>query len=102
MPIPGHWHLAGLDFLGKVWFRKRFVPEQAEGSRLCFKGVDYMARVWFNGNYLGSHTGYFDPFYFDVSDNMEPGRENIVAAPRGMERAGPGYDHRGNMGTCVS
>jgi beta-mannosidase len=79
MPIPGHWHLAGLDFLGKVWFRKRFVPEQAEGSRLCFKGVDYMARVWFNGNYLGSHTGYFDPFYFDVSDNMEPGRENIVA-----------------------
>jgi len=79
MEIPGHWYLAGLDFPGKVWFRKRFSLEAAEGARLSFQGVDYMARVWLNGKYLGGHTGYFDPFSFEITPYLEPGRENLLA-----------------------
>jgi len=79
MEIPSHWHLAGLDFLGKVWFRKRFTAEPAESIRLCFQAVDYSARVWLNGKFLGEHTGYFDPFAFDVTDALARGRENIIA-----------------------
>jgi beta-mannosidase len=79
MEIPGHWHLAGLDFHGKVWFRKKFKSEFAEGARLFFQGVDYAARVWLNGKLLGIHTGYFDPFSFEVSHHLKAGQENLIA-----------------------
>ncbi len=96
MDIPGHWHLAGLDFTGKVWFRKRFRTESAQGTRLCFQGVDYAARVWLNGKFLGTHTGYFEPFAFDVSPHLKPGTENLVT----VEVDGspdPGFPFRKNF-----
>ena len=33
---------------------------------LKFHGSDYKTKVWLNNKYLGSHTGYFQPFEFNV------------------------------------
>ncbi|HLV33931.1 MAG TPA: glycoside hydrolase family 2 TIM barrel-domain containing protein [Spirillospora sp.] len=46
--------------------------------RLRFGGVDYFAEVWLNGCFLGRHEGHFAPFEYDVTDLIQPGRENIL------------------------
>jgi beta-mannosidase len=82
MDLPNNWYLAGLNYHGVIWFRRRFtVPAEWEGRvvRLRFEGVDYYAQVWLNGEPLGRHEGYFQPFQFDVQDLLNYGGENVLA-----------------------
>ena len=54
-----------------LWYRKTFAAKHvAKGQRmfLVFEGVDWEAEVWLNGKRLGSHSVYFEPFRFDVTD----------------------------------
>ena len=71
MQIPTNWYLSDLgDFFGSVWFRTQFdAPIGSTGKDviLKFNAVDYYADVWLNGEYLGSHEGYFAPFEFNVT-----------------------------------
>ncbi|MCX6024144.1 MAG: beta galactosidase jelly roll domain-containing protein [Chloroflexi bacterium] len=81
MWLPNNWRLAGLDYAGVVWFRRRFrVPAAMRGRRvrLRFDGVDYLAKVYLNGALLGAHEGYFQPFEFDVTAGLLAG-ENVLA-----------------------
>ncbi|MCX6151205.1 MAG: hypothetical protein NTX22_11815 [Ignavibacteriales bacterium] len=74
MEIPQNWQLAGLDnFNGAIWFLKHFdLPEPKDGIKILkFFGVDYFADVWLNGNYLGNHEGYFQPFYFNITHTVQ-------------------------------
>jgi hypothetical protein len=45
---------------------------------LCFKGVDYKAHVFVNGNYHGSHEGFFAPFEFEITRSLRPGINTLV------------------------
>ena len=45
---------------------------------LCFQGVDYKAQVFLNGNYVGSHEGFFAPFEFDVTSNLRAGTNTLL------------------------
>jgi beta-galactosidase/beta-glucuronidase len=79
MSIPQNWFLGGLDHHGVVWFRTQFRHLQHEGfTSLHFDGVDYFADVYVNGQHLGNHTGYFEPFAFDVTGTLRSGK-NILA-----------------------
>ena len=82
MDIPTNWYLTEVgDYFGVAWFATAFsVPQEMEGQHLTlrFRAVDYEADVWLNGEYLGSHLGYFAPFEFDVTDLVKPGRANVV------------------------
>ncbi|MGN1077046.1 MAG: glycoside hydrolase family 2 protein [Candidatus Gallimonas sp.] len=77
-----------------MWYKKEFV------STLCgkhillnFNAVDYSAEVWLNGKYLGSHTGGYTAFSFDVSDYLQKNNILVVkvtdrydtAQPRGKQ-----------------
>jgi beta-mannosidase len=80
MEIPCNWHLGGLpNFFGKVKFVKSFqyqlTPEKK--GYLCFNGVDYNCSVKLNGNFVGSHTGYFQKFEFDATNYLVNG-ENLL------------------------
>lgn len=97
--VPGHWHLSGLpDHDGRVWYAHTFeTAAQAaeEAAFLRFEGVDYEARVWLNDAYLGSHTGYFEAFEFQVDAQLRPGSNTLwvqVNAPR--EAAGTVWPDR--------
>ena len=80
MHIPQNWFLAGLDYHGVVWFRYRFdhqLPSRTYAT-LRFDGVDYFAEVYLNGEALGRHEGYFEPFQFDVTQVLRSGK-NMLA-----------------------
>ena len=79
MHIPQNWFLGGLDQHGVVWFRREFnYKPDDEFTRLHFDGVDYFADVYLNGNRLGQHAGYFEPFSFDISGLLKSGKNNLA------------------------
>lgn len=54
---------------------------------LKFHGVDYKAKVWLNKNLLGTHTGYFQPFEFNVTNKIKQGKNIIeIEADPGLEK----------------
>ena len=45
---------------------------------ICFKAVDYKASVFINGNYCGSHEGFFAPFEFEITKVAKIGHNSIL------------------------
>lgn len=45
---------------------------------VTFKGVDYKAHVYVNGNYVGSHEGFFAPFQFECTAAVSEGSNILV------------------------
>ncbi|MGB9663620.1 MAG: glycoside hydrolase family 2 protein [Ignavibacteria bacterium] len=88
MKIPSNWQVGGLDnYAGSVWFIKTFYLNDVKfnNSILEFLGVDYFADVWLNDNYLGNHEGYFQKFFFDVSNYLIEGENQLfvrVTSPK--------------------
>lgn len=78
MSIPNNWETGGLkNHKGKVLFRKSFIIKQLKTYWLRFHGVDYKATVWLNNKLLGIHTGYFQPFEFNITKHIKEG-ENLL------------------------
>ncbi len=62
------------------WYRTTFAaPPSQPGQRqwLCFDGVDWEGQVYLNGELLGKHSGYYEPFRFDVTGKLKD--KNTVA-----------------------
>lgn len=83
MKVPSNWELEGLhNYSGVVWFIKYFSVSQKEIIKnlkiLEFNGVDYNADVWLNDEYLGTHEGYFQKFFFDVSEKIKSENRIVV------------------------
>jgi beta-mannosidase len=81
--VPSNWYLEGFDVAGVNWYRRQIDVPSLPGKAITllrFEGVDYFADVWLNGVYLGSHEGYFEPFSFDVSTVLRPGKRNELVA----------------------
>ncbi len=63
-----------------VWYRRELsVPAEFKGKRvlLHFGAADYIAKVWLDGHYLGSHTGGYTPFSFDITNYVKPGEKRV-------------------------
>lgn len=91
MAIPQSWQLGGLeDFNGVVRFTRSFTADAPPDERtfLRFQGVDYEATVRLNGVELGTHTGYFQAFEYEVTDVLRPHNELevLVSCPREDEK----------------
>ena len=68
------------DFIPAVWYRRVVeIPADKLTGRvfLHFGAVDYKAIVYVNGKEVGSHTGGYVHFGFDVTDYVKAG-ENVV------------------------
>ena len=64
-----------------LWYRMRFsVPKKWKGQRvlLHFGAADWRADVWVNGVKVGSHTGGYTPFTFDVTPALEGTSNTLV------------------------
>ena len=64
------------------WYRTVFKAGKTSGDErlwLCFDGVDWETEVYLNGQLLGRHRVYYEPFRFDVTDKV---KDNNVLAVR--------------------
>ena len=63
-----------------LWYEKTFaVPNNWKNGRvlLHFGAVDWMADVWVNDIKVGSHTGGYTPFTFDITQALQ-GKNNTM------------------------
>lgn len=64
------------------WYRKNFfIPSSDDGKRIFieFDGVFRDAKVWVNGFYCGHEPSGYHSFYFDVSEYLNYGGNNVVS-----------------------
>ncbi|MCY3022725.1 MAG: beta-galactosidase [Planctomycetota bacterium] len=62
------------------WYRLDFECPAGDAAvlRLRFEGVDYFAKVWLNGELLGEHEGYYEPFEFGIESVVRRGGKNAL------------------------
>ncbi|MEO5915280.1 MAG: sugar-binding domain-containing protein [Luteolibacter sp.] len=78
-----------------LWY-KRPLPGLKAGKRtiLNFEAVDYTTTVWVNGKRIGSHTGGFTPFSYDITPALKAdGNELLVR----VDDATEGYQLHGKQ-----
>jgi beta-galactosidase len=67
---------------GTGWYRKAFsVPQEQQGKRLLiqFDGVYMNAELWLNGQSLGEHPYGYTSFWFDLTNKIKFGGNNVIA-----------------------
>lgn len=58
----------------RVWYKRNFKvdnPNEKGRILLHFGASDWETRVWVNEEYVGSHQGGYDPFTFDITDQVK-------------------------------
>jgi beta-glucuronidase len=67
---------------GVTWFARSFLPDLDFSpdtfQRLCFEGVLSRCSIWINKRHVGEREGGYTPCYFDVTDFLVPGEENVI------------------------
>ncbi len=72
----------GLPFIGIGWYRLKFkAPAFTSGKRasLIFDGAMSNAKVFVNGKEVGAWPYGYNSFYFDVTDKLIAGGDNVLA-----------------------
>ena len=68
---------------GTGWYRKSFIVDKSDQGKefsIYFDGVYMESDVWINGHYLGSHKHGYTPFYYNLTNFLNPtGKENTLA-----------------------
>ena len=88
--VPEHWDRYDLEeYDGVGWFATTFeIEDLSKPLALFFGGVDDDAEVWVNGKSIGTHIGYSEPFFLELSDAVRPGENELVV--RVNDYSGPG------------
>jgi hypothetical protein len=75
------WAAESNYYKGNCWYRKTFgVPSGTKKLFIEFEGAMQVATVYVNGAQVGQHsTSGYTPFYFDISNYLKRGDNNVVA-----------------------
>ncbi|MBI3110262.1 MAG: alpha-glucosidase C-terminal domain-containing protein [Ignavibacteriales bacterium] len=88
--VPDYWERYNLpSYDGVGWFTTKFdynAPLQPRA--LFFGGVDDDAEVWVNGKNVGSHAGYSEAFFLEITNVLRQGTNELTI--RVVDLAGPG------------
>jgi beta-galactosidase len=72
----------GFTMGGTAWYRKHFkVPEDFRNRciYLLFEGIYMNADVWINSMHMGNHPYGYTSFWYDVTEHLDPGAQNVIA-----------------------
>ncbi len=61
-----------------VWYARKIQGKAGKRSILHFEGADHDTEVYVNGKYVGSHSGAYSRFSFDVTDYLADGEGLLV------------------------
>jgi beta-glucuronidase len=84
MNVPGDWNSQSEQLLyyeGSIWYKHSFEYEKSAPENrvfIHFGAVNYRADVYLNGHKLGTHTGGFTPFSFEVTDLLRPANNFLI------------------------
>jgi hypothetical protein len=82
VPYPIESALSGIQrHEDNMFYRRTFtVPSTWNGRqvRLNFGAVTWETRVWVNGTQVGTHTGGYDAFSFDITSALRTGANEII------------------------
>ncbi len=86
MPVPSSYNdiysdREFSDHVGNMLYKTEFIVNEAMLSQrlfLRFGSVTHKAEVWVNGIFIGSHTGGFLPFEFDITEQSHLGRNELT------------------------
>lgn len=83
VPFVPEAELSGIARNGEtcLWYRRSVtVPDKWKGKRILlhFGAVDRIATVFINDKKVGSHTGGYGSFSFDITDYLESGVNTLV------------------------
>ena len=83
LDVPGDWNTQRESLFlyeGTIWYRKTFDYPSNAGTRLFlyFGAANYEAIVYLNGEKLGSHTGGFTPFAFEITGKTREKGNSVV------------------------
>lgn len=73
--------LARTGFIKNVWYRRTFdLPKTWKSPRtlLHIGACDYETSVWLNGKLLGKHVGGSEPITFEITKQLQPGRNTVI------------------------
>ena len=79
------------DFMNCVWYRRDIeIPQDWRGGRvlLHFGAVDHTASVYLNGQLIGTHSGGYASFRFDITDALRPGANSLCVSAEDDHRGG--------------
>lgn len=82
----------------ELWYNRTFtVPAQwkKQNVLLHFGAVDWRADVWVNDVKVGSHTGGYTPFSFDITQALKAGENTLTV--RVWDPTDRGYQPRGKQ-----
>ncbi|KZV89230.1 alpha-L-arabinofuranosidase B [Exidia glandulosa HHB12029] len=103
VPFPQEAALSGIMRHEKhSFYRRAFTVPAAWKDRhvqLNFGAVNWMATVWINGKNVGTHTGAYESFSFNITSQLKSGDNEIIVGvyspvdsegiPIGKQRNGP-------------
>lgn len=84
-----------------LWYKRIFtVPKSWRGHDILlnFGAVDWQTDVWVNGVKVGSHTGGYTPFSFNITPVLKAGGDNELVV-RVWDPTDKGYQPRGKQVT---
>lgn len=75
------------DFMNGVWYKRTVELKKPTGRvRLHFGAVDYRCKAFVNGSVAGEHTGGYSSFFFDITDLLLEGENEITVFARDDSR----------------
>ncbi|HMQ45990.1 MAG TPA: glycoside hydrolase family 2 TIM barrel-domain containing protein [Saprospiraceae bacterium] len=81
--VPGDWNTQQAELLyyeGAMWYKTSFQQLSSAQERLFlyFGAANYQADVYLNGKKVGQHRGGFDPFNFEITDQIQQGDNALI------------------------
>ncbi|MBE0679057.1 MAG: DUF4982 domain-containing protein [Bacteroidales bacterium] len=73
--------ISGSQWTGICWYKKVFRAEKRQRHRhtgLLFDGAMHDANIYLNGAEIARHSGGYVPFYVNLTDDLDYGRENEI------------------------
>lgn len=82
VPFPMESALSGvMNYYPFSWYRRQFtIPASWSGQRILlhFEAVNWQSEIFVNGQAVGSHTGGYAPFTFDITPYVNGGTNELI------------------------
>ena len=82
----------------RLWYHRKFTLTEAFACKrtlLHFGAVDWQCTVWVNGKEIGKHTGGYNPFFFDITDALCDGENELTV--KVFDPTDSGHQQRGKQ-----